>query len=363
MTIVKVYQTVVIPSEPPRHRTKLIYGAYGTGNLGDDLLLKAALQYHRSLNDGTTLRVIAYGSPFLEEDGLDLIHHDDFIAHPENYVSSDSSLHFSGGGLFWAASHCDDMLKAAKQQKSVGGEVHIERIGTQGFHKNAESVKELFLLADSNSVRDKMSADLLSRYNVYDKANSLCDYVLTLDTSEYKPPALPSRPIVAINHSATTFYGDGEHRRKTLRIYKQLAQNFEGKVDFVYFPHTRHFRCIDQNDIINGEQFWCFSSGLITALPFPSTVEEALRTFSSFSGAIGWRYHLLVLAKLFGIPSAYLGQKGEHKYGAFAEENRIPIINFDLDESEILESCKRFIIREVLSKPLSKLDTLNMLKD
>jgi polysaccharide pyruvyl transferase WcaK-like protein len=331
---------------------KYIYGAYGTGNLGDDLLLKAALEYHRSLSNDTTLRVVAYGAPFLEEENLEVIDHDEFIKNPENHLSATSSLHFSGGGLFWAASHCDDMLKVAIKQKELGGEVHIERIGTQGFHKNPDSVKALFSLADSNTVRDKMSADLLARYGVYEAANASVDYVLTLDRSAY-PQQRSERPIVAINHSATTFYRDPDHRTKTLRIYKQLAQHFKGEVDFVHFPHTRHFRCIDQNDIINGEQFWCSSGGMIKALPFPATAEDALRTFSTFAGVIGWRYHLLVLAKLFDVPSAYLGQPGEHKYGAFAQENLIPMINFDLDESTILRSCKRFVSRDILKRPLN----------
>lgn len=334
------------PMQP--RKTKYIYGAYGTGNLGDDLLLKAALQHHRSLTPSADIRIVAYGPPFLEEAQLSHIDHDDFIKSPEKYLSANSSLHFSGGGLFWAASHCSDMLKVAQYQKGLGGEVHIERIGTQGFHKNPESVKQLFRLADSSTVRDKMSADLLSRYGIYDSAIPTCDYVLTLNITDYKK-IQTARPLVAINHSATVFYRDLEHRKKTLRLYKQLAQHFQGVVDFAHFPHTRHFRCIDQNDVINGEQFWCGTNGLIKALPFPETAEDALRTFSSFSGAMGWRYHLLVLAKLFGLPSAYLGQLGEHKYGAFAQENSIPMINFDLDEATILGSCKRYITRDVLN--------------
>lgn len=338
-------QNLVLTTE--NRKVKYIYGAYGTGNLGDDLLLKAALEYHRSLPDNAYIRIVAYGPPFLEEPGLDVIDHDNFIRHPELYLSGNSSLHFSGGGLFWAASHCDDMLRVAKRQKELGGEVHIERIGTQGFHKNPDSVKQLFAISDSNTVRDKMSASLLAKYDVFSGANPSQDYVLTLDTNPY-PRHEASRPIVAINHSATVFYRDPEHRTKTLRIYKQLAQYFTGRVDFVHFPHTRHFRCIDQNDVIHGEQFWCHSGGLIKALPFPASAEDALRTFSTFSGAIGWRYHLLVLAKLFNIPSAYLGQPGEHKYGAFAQENMIPMINFDLDEKAVLGSCIRFVGREVL---------------
>lgn len=328
-------------------RTKLLYGAYGTGNLGDDLLLKAALEHHRAISNDFLIKVVSYGKPYLEEQ-IDFIDHDDFIADPANYISAQTDLHFCGGGLFWAPTHCDDMLKVAVYQKSCGGSVHIERIGTQGFHCNPDAVKDLFLLSESNSVRDKMSAEILAKNNVCNFANPSVDYVLTLDRSNYIQKN-PPKPIVAINHSATVFYRDAEHRSKALRIYKRLAMSFKDQVSFVCFPHTRHFRCIDQNDIIVGEQFWCFSKGLIQPIPFPTTVEEALRTFSTFSGAIGWRYHLLVLAKLFSIPSAYLGQTSGSKYVAFAQENNLPMIDFDLDEELILQSCKRFVQREVLS--------------
>jgi len=327
-------------------RTKLLYGAYGTGNLGDDLLLKAALKHHRAISSDFHIKVVSYGKPYLEEE-INFIDHDDFIANPAKYISAQTDLHFCGGGLFWAPTHCDDMLKVAAYQKSCGGSVHIERIGTQGFHCNPDAVKDLFLLSDSNSVRDKMSADILSENNVCDFANPSFDYVLTLNNSIYALEK-PSKPTIAINHSATVFYRDAEHRTKSLRIYKRLALSFKDQVSFVYFPQTRHFRCIDQNDIITGEQFWCFSKGLIQPIPFPTTAEEALRTFSTFSGAIGWRYHLLVLAKLFSIPSAYLGQASGSKYVAFAKENAVPMINFDLNEETILQSCKRFVQKAVL---------------
>jgi polysaccharide pyruvyl transferase WcaK-like protein len=319
-----------------------IYGAYGTGNLGDDLLLKAALLEYKDQD----VLVVSYGKPFLDE-SIDFVEHFDFLNNPEKYVNEGDDIAFCGGGLFWAATHCEDMLNIALYIKNNHGNVFINRIGAQGFHCNIEAVKKLMAVASSISVRDINSVDILKEYNVTDKAVYLPDYVLTLndfiDMDSFKQEKSTQIKRIAINHSATPFYHDFEHRKKTLHIYSTLAKEYEGKVEFVCVPHTRHFSCIDQNDIVNGEHFWCASRGLIKSLPFPESVEELLHYYGSFDGVIGWRYHLLILAHLFDINSAYLGSPGGHKYGAFARENNIPQINFDLTTNQILGSARRWI--------------------
>ncbi|MDI6814063.1 MAG: hypothetical protein QMD99_22870, partial [Rhizobiaceae bacterium] len=151
------------------------------------------------------------------------------------------------------------------------------------------------------------------------------------------------RPAIAINHSATPFFYDEAHRRKALHIYSELSERFSDTVDFHYLPHTRHFNVISQNDVIYGEYFWQASRGRIEPIPFPRTVEELLNHYSMMSGVIGWRYHLQVTATLFGIERAFLGQRGGHKYGAFAREHKIPQIDFDKPTSEIIASSGRFV--------------------
>jgi len=332
--------------------TTYIYGAYGTGNLGDDLLLKAALIE----NINKDVKIISYGKPYIKNIG-EYIDHDDFISNPFKFLSSDDELIFGGGGLFWASTHCDDMLKVAKAAKQVGGSVHVSRIGAQGFHCNTEAVRSLMDISDTVTVRDQQSVELLLNHGVTDKASYLPDYALTLGDyiKKFKDKSTSGshnsgKLSIGINHSATPFYHDIEHRRKALHIYSHIANKFANEVEFYYIPHTRHFRCIDQNDIINGEHFYVASNGLIKPFAFPNDIDELLELYSKMDGVIGWRYHLLATGKLFNLHLAFLGQPGQHKYGAFASENKIPQIDFNLTTSEIISSFSRWIERIKISK-------------
>lgn len=324
----------------------ILYGAYGTGNLGDDLLLKGALLEH----DCQDIKVVAYGKPFIE--GFDdYIDHFDFINHPESFINKGDILAFAGGGLFWAATHCDDMLKVAKYAKSFGCQVFIKRIGAQGFHCNPDAVKELMSLCDSITVRDQNSVEILKSHDITEEASYLPDYVLTLSKCIDEKRKIPfsGKVKIGINHSATPFYHDISHRKKALHIYSFISEKFKSEVEFYYLPHTRHFKCIDQNDVIYGEHFWNASNGLIKPLDFPETIDDLLGYYSMMDGVVGWRYHLLVLGTLFDCEVAHLGSLGGHKYGAFARENNIPQIDFDLSTNQIIQSFSRWIIRNIES--------------
>lgn len=313
-----------------------LYGAYGTGNLGDDLLLKSALEQH----SGEDCKVISYGRPFMEN-APDYIDHFEFIRNPNKYLSPGDTLAFAGGGLFWAASHAEDMANAAAIAKRNGCNVRIERIGAQGVHCNIDAATRLCSTASFISVRDVNSVDLMSRLGVTDRAVYEPDFVLAL--KDVPKRRVTERPAIAINHSATPFFSDEGHRRKALHIYSEVSAAFAGEVDFYHIPHTRHFNVMSQNDVVFGEYFWQASKGRIQAIPFPKTVEELLQHYAGMSGVIGWRYHLQVTATLFGIPRAFLGQVGEHKYGAFAREHKLPMIDFDKPTADIIASAKRFV--------------------
>lgn len=314
--------------------TKFLYGAYGTGNLGDDLLLKSALEIH-----GKDAVVVSYGTPFLREIP-NWVGHDPFIENPLEYLKPGDSLIYAGGGLFWAASHADVMLNCAKAARSIDCDVSIERIGAQGYHMNPEAVQQLMALCSSITVRDEHSVQLLKEAGMTDRAVYNPDFALVL--KDAPPRNKAPRCTVGINHSATPFFHDEAHRRKTLEIYSRLvAANPD--VDFVYIPHTRHFRVMSQNDIVYGEYFWNATGGRIKNPPFPATVEDFLELYAMMWGTIGWRYHLLATSVRMGIPTAFLGQLGGHKYGAIAREHKLPQINFDLSIPEILGSANRFV--------------------
>lgn len=320
-----------------------LYGAYGTGNLGDDVLLKAALErYPRS-------RVVSYGQPFLRTK-IDYIDHFDFLADPLGYLRSGDELIFAGGGLFWAFSHAEDMRTLAKASVAAGAVPRVERIGAQGVHCNIEAATEMMSLSKSISVRDIESVRLLEDLGVTDRAFYEPDFALMLRDIPARNQRRKGSIRIGLNHSATPFFSDQEHRAKALSIYEKLATSFRGEVEFVYVPHTRHYRVLAQNDVVYGEYFWNASNGLITALPFPETVEDLLEVYAGLDAVIGWRYHLIALATRFGLAAAVLAQKGGHKYGAFAKQHSLPHIDFDLDITQIVESGKRFVHRVKAAK-------------
>lgn len=314
----------------------IIYGAYGAGNLGDDAILLSAMAQHA----GETIEVVSYGPPKIAFPPP-YIEHFEFIKNPPAYIFAGDTLIFAGGGLFWAASHGDDMRNLAKYARSVGADVRIERLGAQGVHSNLEAATELMGLSSFISVRDENSVALLKRLGVSDRAVAEPDFVLELKNP--KPPRDPNSPFrIGLSHSATPFYHDEAHRDKTLAIYKHIVDRHP-LMEFVYLPHTRHFNVMAQNDIIVGEHFWKVTGGRVVNPNFPQTVEELLAIYATIDAAIGWRYHMLVMAKITGVPSAFLGQMGEHKYGAFARENNVPQIDFDKPVAEIVASATRFL--------------------
>jgi Polysaccharide pyruvyl transferase len=327
--------------------TIYLYGAYGTGNLGDDLLLKGALLEHANED----IRVVSYGKPFIN--GVDdYINYYSFLDKPSEYLKRGDRFIFSGGGLFWSNLHCDEMLKISKEARKLDAHVSIKKIGAQGLDSNPEAIKRIMSLCDIVTVRDQNSIDILKEYGITERATYSHDYVLTLGDyiSQNHPKCLSNKISVGINHSPTLFYYDDEHRKKTLRIYAHIAKKYKDQVDFVYIPHTRHFSCIEQNDILYGEHFWLASSGLIKPLPFPTSIDGLLSYYARLDGVIGWRYHLLVLGTLFKAQVVYLGSIEGHKYSAFAKENNIPQIDFGLSENEIIRSTSRWIEKLILEK-------------
>jgi hypothetical protein len=330
-------------------KKRFLYGAYGAGNLGDDLILRAALaQYWKSEDTHESLRVISFGRPQLQK-------YPEFMLQPsalensQNLFSADSTLHFCGGGLFWDASHCDEMLRLAEAQRLAGGSVYVERIGAQGFHCNPGAVRSLLELAGTVSVRDQNSVDLLRRYGVFENATREEDFVLTLKINRAKFIQKTALPTIAINHAPTLFYSDVEHRIKIIRFYTALAREFSGKVQFVYLPMVRHRWCIDQNDVLVGEEISVGSGGLVRTCPPFDTAEALLECFPKFVAVVGWRYHLFVLAKLHGIAACFFGEMEEHKYLAFVKENNMSLVDFNLPEDESMMNLSSFIV-DVLKK-------------
>jgi polysaccharide pyruvyl transferase WcaK-like protein len=316
-----------------------VYGAYGTGNLGDDLLLKSALQQHSD----EECRVVAFAKPLLRDD-IPYITNAEFIQEPGKFLGREDVIVFAGGGLFWSDEHIRIMRSIAEVASSVGCGVGVERIGVQGVNFDVEAARRFFSLASWITVRDANSVNLLRRLDITHRAAYEQDFALVMDYSPTRNRTI--RPRVGINHSAVPFVHDEKHRLKALEIYGELSRQLEN-VDFVHVPHTVHFTQSDQNDLFVGEQLQEYSGGRIVPLPFPKFAEDLVDIYSGLTAAIGWRYHLNVLSTFVGIPSAVVCQDDEHKYRAFATENKIPLFDFDNEIEQLLPKLIDFVSRSV----------------
>lgn len=317
--------------------TTYLYGAYGTGNLGDDALLKSALECYGKQDT----YAICYRKPMLEAP-VDWIEHFEFVGNPNKYLKRGDRLIFAGGGLFWAFSHADVMANLATYASRLGCLILVDRIGTQGVNCNIEAARALFELCEEISVRDQASARILKDLQITDRAIVKNDLVLYLKDIPIPKSSLVDVTKIGINHSVSPFFFDPKHRDKTLHIYSRIL-DLVPEVQFYYIPHTRHFNVMCENDIITGEYFWKASNGRIESLPYPKSVEEWLKQYNELSGVMGWRFHMQVIATLLGKPAAHLGQLGGHKYGAFASENGLPQINFDAPIEAIIASAVRYV--------------------
>lgn len=272
-------------------------GAFGTGNLGDDLMLQAILKEERNVN------VVAYGPPCLADD-FPYILTSEFMARSTYYISNATSLDFGGGNLFWSLENLSDMLVLTQQAKLLGLPVRLMRVGLQGFERNEIYSKLLLSLVDSMSVRDTQSlhiAHQLGREDcvyVRDYAFELFDEIEFLQASRF--------PIkkVGINFSDNRFtsmsVSDEQFKLHISGIFSELARYFEGSLEFFYIPFCNHRSHLVENDLIAGAILWEASDGLIQYSEGISTTDDLIEEVKTLDVLLGRRFHMQVLGHGLG---------------------------------------------------------------
>ena len=324
----------------------ILYGAYGAGNLGDDLILRGALTKYQK---GPKIKVICYGKPQIRDFNFEIVDVFEFRKNTEEHLKDAALLIFAGGGLFWAVSHIQEMLKIAEKARDMNVPVEIERLGSQGFHSDKVSVKSFLDIPSKISFRDKNSVDLLTRHKIIEEGRAKVEKdFATLNNFENigisdKVETNEDVVNVGINHGATLLHGDEVYRRIFFRILNEVIRLVGPKYRFFHIPHTRHYKVLSQNDVIFGEYFWLFTGGRVNSLPFPDSVEDLISYYKGMDCTLSWRFHMLVTSTFLNIPAACFCQDGEHKYRAFSVENKLPIINMKKSEKEIILSMVRFI--------------------
>lgn len=315
--------------------------AFGTGNLGDDLMLKAILKEEPEAN------VIAYGPPCLPTD-VRYIPTDKFMAHSNQFFSTATSLDFGGGNLFWSSENLSDMLVLALQAKVAGLPVTLRRVGLQGFERNELYSRTLLNLVDSVTVRDTESIRIARQLGRED-CNYARDYAFELldksvvSRSIRKPPKK-----IGINFSDTNFTSDDPAHNNFIEhisgIFSELAQYFKGVLDFFYIPFCNHRTHRIESDLRAGAILWGASRGLIQYSEGICTTDDLIEEVKSVDVLIGKRFHMQVLGHGLGkIVIPLVADILEvSKYAAMARDNNVePIPYLGVSQGFVIAQIKR----------------------
>lgn len=323
-----------------------LYGAYGIGNLGDDLILLGALQHY----DLDSVKIVCYGRPAIDID-IDWIDECDFKTNKEAFLKEGDRLVFAGGGLFWADVHIYELLALAQYANQVGAKVYMQKMGFQGWNLAPDAVKELCNIAEVITVRDFYSVQVAKEWLTDpSKITHSPDFVFSLskyieDKRKANIYKKKQKPKIGINHSNVYFYYDEQYRARTLDLYAQIVSDYSDKIDFVYIPQVRHYNVIAQNDMLYAEFFWQKTRGKIKTLSFPNNVDELLEIYCNLDAIIAWRYHALVLGNILSIPTLLFASNSLDKYQVFAKEYMMPHIDFALSDECILWAFRHWLDR------------------
>lgn len=322
-------------------------GAFGTGNLGDDLMLQAILQNEPNAN------VVAYGRPNLPFT-IDFILNSDFVKRSEHYISMSKSLDFGGGNLFWSLENISDMLIFTQQAKLASIPVNLNRIGLQGYERNENYAKKLLKLVDTISVRDSESLRIASHLGRSD-CSLISDYALELkypkvsSNNNYKAG---SKKKIGINFSDWRFTSvDPIHRnfcQHIAGIFSELARQFNNELEFYYIPFCIHRSNRVEDDLRAAAILWEFSGGLIKYCNDINNTNNLLDVVETMDVLLGKRFHMQVLGKFFDklvIPMV-VDVIESSKYSAFAYDNSIKTIPYEgFSQEFIIDQIKNVLNR------------------
>lgn len=316
-------------------------GAFGTGNLGDDLMLQAILKEEPDAN------VVAYGPPCLPYD-VRYIPTSEFMARPDRYLSMSTSLDFGGGNLFWSSENLADMLVLTQQAKLAGLPVRLRRVGLQGWEINKTYARLLLRLVDNVTVRDTESLDIARQLGRED-----CEYVRDyafelLDTDEVSPSTRKAPKKVGINFSDTNFTSvdpsNSEFIMHISGIFSELARHFKGELEFHYIPFCNHRFHRIESDLRAGAILWDASDGLIQYAEGIYTTDDLIKEVKSVNALIGKRFHLQVLGHGLGkvVIPLVVDTLEQSKFAAMARDHRVePIPYAGVSQGFIIAQIKR----------------------
>ena len=320
-------------------------GAFGTGNLGDDLMLQSIL-----LREPAS-RVVAYGPPRLREP-VQFISYNRFMDSPETFFPGCSAVRFGGGSLFWSEENLIAMLVIAQRAKLAGLRVSLNKVGLQGFERNERYSRLLLSIVDEVTVRESHS-EAVARYLGRNDVVRERDYAFDLFPEEPVPANTKNDiPVVGVNFSdirlSSSNPDDAGFKNHIAGIFSEIARRFEGALRFTYIPFCNHQSYEPENDMRAADVLWNDSKGKISYVEDVVTTDDLVDRVRGVDALLGFRFHMFVLGFALGKPVVPFVESHNRlgKYGAIARDHNCePILYTGASQGFIVSQVEARLTR------------------
>ena len=339
-------------NKPPKI---FLYGYYGLGNVGDDLLLQSVVERLLTYAPDAqfVIRSLQSVSIIAPSGCYELCNLDSLLSDTSNpkavrlfcyakkiwlNLKSCDFLIFGGGTLFHDVSRGNLLLLALLVclARLRGARVLALGVGVAKIHKGLQSLLMRFILrfSDDFCVRDKASESNCRVLGNFQNLRRTADLVLSLPSSTYEK-----------NHARhlafTLAASDLQHMGKLVGFSEALRGalsslvNDGWRVTFVSFQEL-NWPGNQLSDTQNCMQILGESPGFkLDYMVASSTLPDLAGELAKFDVVLGMRFHSIVVAALLGIPFAGLGR--DQKLSDFCQEFGMPFLTLsDIDQDKIL---------------------------
>jgi polysaccharide pyruvyl transferase CsaB len=294
----------------------LLAGYFGFGNLGDELILDAALEILDQCGSPREGVAVLSNDPA----GTSCRHRVEAfdrwsLASVGRALSASRSMMLPGGGIFQDATSAKSCayywgLVRLAGMKSVPVAALGQSVGPLSGRLARLLTRDALSRCASVAVRDASSAAMLSAMNV--RCETMPDVVMSLNA----PGAEPGRAALI---NLRPVRGDGAHARVVARAAEKFSR---AGISVIYLAMSE-----EDADVMSGMR----ESGLLPGgeITRPRDLGEFSLSARRASAAVGMRLHFGILSHLMGLNTAL--SPYDPKVSSFAEEWGVKLLKMDDD--------------------------------
>lgn len=368
-----------------------VYGYYGFGNAGDELLLRRVIEYFKSATPNVKFIVRSHdeSQSGFEGEPVEFVNLDASLSQPNssklkgfiNYIKTGAKLIknsqafvFGGGTLFQSSGRIPYSLilmtslcilakihKVPVYALGVGvGPLKdglsqmlfklILRLSADFAVRDVTSMQNACLASRSTKLR--LTSDLVfgaSGYELSDKsqktlAGSLNRIGITLAASDSK---LTESNLKALSVQLDALIKDVREKHPRCKLSCLTFQNFETDTGVTLSDQNMLQQLVEPENLEH-----------VDFCPMPNTIDAAMQLVSSYDVILGMRFHGLVLAAMARVP--FVGVSRDHKVLDLCETFSLP--SWDItqaSEMSLFECVKKASEKEVCQNTLKSCKRLS----